>query len=197
MCHHVVMGDTFTFETQSQIYLRYWNNTARCPRDVDRTSARYHVRSPKSHCTMTSRYTEELSWRIGRIPFEAEKEGAQEEGGKKNLKKNEKKWKKVGEEGEEDDPYLRPKRRTPLRFDQIQEGPQDPFCANAQGNVEVDHETMERRRIYVGNVQSTKRGRIEFWTDDRNVFWLRYRGTARDGREEEEKKERNRAGAYL
>lgn len=115
----------------------------------------------------------------------------------KKLKKEREEVEEGGEEGEEDDPYLRPKRRTPLRFDQIQEGPQDPFCANAQGNVEVDHETMEKRRIYVGNVQSTKRGRIEFWTDDRNVFWLRYRGTARDGREEEEKKEENRAGAYL
>lgn len=46
---------------------------------------------------------------------------------------------------------LRPKRRTPLRFDQIQEGPQDPFCANAQGNVEEDHGTMKKRRIHMGS----------------------------------------------
>lgn len=74
--------------------------------------------------------------------------------GKKDWRKKKEKSKK------EDGPYLRPKRRTPLRFDQIHEGPQDPFCANAQGNIEEDR-GMERRKRWrrtTGNVRvSTER----------------------------------------
>lgn len=93
--------------------------------------------SSKSRRTMTSRYAGELSWRISRIPCERKERG---DGGK-----------------DEDGPYLRPKRRTPLRFDQIQEGPQDPFCADAPSNVEENHGTTERRGEYR---RWTERGRI-------------------------------------
>lgn len=101
-----------------------------------------------------------------RIPFK--KKRSQEEE-KEEEKEEDKEGEKKGEK-EKDGPYLRPKRRTPLRFDQIHEGPQDPFCANARGNVEEDHRTMKKRRERAGNVRATERGRVRFRTDDRNVF---------------------------
>jgi len=86
---------------------------------------------------------------------------------------------------------LRLKRRMPLRFDQIQEGPQDPFCANAQGNVEEDHGTTKKRRIHRNRATDRERTSRRSRTDDRNVFCLRYRGT-RGG-----KKRRNPARARI
>lgn len=52
---------------------------------------------------------------------------------------------------------------------------------------------MGRRRKggYIGIVRPTERGRVRSRTDDRNVFWLRYRG-ARGG-----KKRRNPARARI
>lgn len=127
-----------------QMLLGYRSSTTRSLQNFGGTFRYNYVGSSESRCTMTSRYTEELSWRIGRIPFK--KGGMRKKRRRKRKKKMKKKATKIKKKKKRDGPYLRPKRRTPLRFDQIHEGPQDPFCANARGNVEKDHGTTKKRR---------------------------------------------------
>jgi len=76
----------------------------------------------------------------------------------------------------------------PLRFDQIQEGPQDPFCANAQGNVEEDHRTTKKRRIHRDRAADEERTNPGLTI---GMFLAPIPG------QEEGKKEEPHAGAYL
>lgn len=82
-------------------------------------------------------------------------------------------------------PY--PKIKTFLRFDQIQEGSQNLFCAKVQGNVRENHDRDSEKK---NDVEREKRERVKFRIDDRNIFSLRYRGAG------EEKRKKWRACIY-
>lgn len=58
---------------------------------------------------------------------------------------------------------------------------QDLFCANVRGNVRENHgKESEKRKIMS---EDAHRERVKFWTDDKNVFSLRYRGVGEEKRE--------------